>query len=1197
MARAEPSGLARLYQAGRDQHIHYHEGLTVRSTLDAQPDICPYPGLAAFGSQQAEWFFGRDRFVADLIHRLDERLATGGMQLVVAPSGAGKSSLLRAGLLPTLEHGALPGSHGWQQIFITPTSHPMRALEALLTSLIGDDAGFVARNLTGDPRGPLGRLRQALTRNAGGDDVIGRVVLVVDQFEEVFSLCEDDRERREFIDFLAQVSAPDRDSGAPPVGLTVVGLRSDFYTACLDYPQLLAALQDGPMVVGPMSANELRQAIVFPAQAVGMALEPGLVELLLHEVGITGATSADEEPATGYETGRLPLLAYALRAIWQQRRGHTLTVAGYRETGGIHRAIATTAERIFASLDRAGQDMACALFLRLVKIESGGVESIRRRRSRTQLTAMVGDPSAADAVIEAFVGARLLTLTQDTVEITHDALLLAWPRLRDWIDRDRANLLFRQELEDAAAGWDQSGRESDFLYRGARLTNAIAATSTFHEATISATASEFLAASAKLLRRLTRVRQSIVAGFVVLVMLTSAVAFFAIQQLRASETQARDAIYARIVAQNELLRGADSSLAAQLDLAAYQALPGNQTAYTNLISAANNPLARTFGGHTGAVTSVAFSPDGRTLATASDDHTVLLWNITDSAAPAPFGQPLTADLNPIDAVAFSPDGHLLATADRDGIVLLWNVTDPAHPTVVSRLEGQKGGIQSVMFSPNGQLLATVSDDVVRLWHIADPVHPAAVGGTLKIGGATTYVAFSPDGRVLATAAGDGSVRLWNVDDPAHAVQLGPSVTAAAGSVNGVAFSPDGHVLATAAGDGSVRLWNVDDPAHAVQLGRPLTGATGAINSVAFSPDGRTLASASDDHTVRLWSIPATVLLDQPGPVKAVAFSPDGRTLASASDGHTVRLWDVSDPGHPAALGELPTVDLNSVDAVAFSPNGKVLSLVGAGLVRLWDVSDPANPVALGRPRPIGVGSVDSVAFSPSGRTLATVAGGLVRLWDVSDPANPVALGGPPSQVDAAAVDAVAFSPDGKVLAVAGDGSVVLWNITRIAQPVALGRLAGPVGVPSVVFSPDGRTLATAGGGGSARLWNITDPAHPAAFSAPQAGPANAVAFSPDGQTLATARADGSVRLWNVTDPAHPTAEGDSLDGHTAPVNAIAFGHNGKTLASASDDDTIRLWQLDVAQAVQRICANTTSPTQNQWDTYVGGGVPYAPPCR
>jgi WD40 repeat protein/transcriptional regulator with XRE-family HTH domain len=1000
-------------------------------------DVCPYPGLAAFGPQEARWFFGRDRAISDLISQLDDRLAGGGLLAVIAPSGAGKSSLLAAGLIPALASGGLPGSRAWPVVTITPGAGPLATLAAGVAARTGADPADAAA-AAGDADRFAAFLAEAVaayTGKQGETSSSARVVLIVDQFEEVFTECRHEAERQAFITALCTAAQS-------AVALVVLGVRADFYGPCLAYPALLTALQS-PVALGPMSADQLRAVITRPAQAEGLKLEPGLVELLLRDLGVAEDAGAG---AAGSDPGALPLLAHTLRMTWQQRDGQMLTVAGYRRTGGIRQALATTAERAYSRLSPAEQQIARQILLRLVNVsDQGGSGDTRRRLPRARLIEALPPPGSADAVetvLELFGRARLLTFDITSVEITHEALLRAWPRLRQWIDTDRAGNLIRQELEEAAAVWDRDRRDTAGLYRGSRLEAARTwATSTSNEEGLSPATSAFLAVSIQQEHRAAQLRRAVLVVLSVLALVASVAAVVALQQSATAQRERDTAIFNQITAQADRLRSSDVSLAAQLDLTAYRMRASPDLA-TALITAGNDALSTPLAGHTNGVLAVAFSPDGRTLVTGSVDKTVRLWNVTDPARPILLGPPLTDHTAAVYAVAFSPDGHTLVTGSVDKTVRLWNVTDPARPILLGPpLTDHTDGVLAVAFSPDGRTLATGSaDKTVRLWNVTDPAHPTLLGQPLIVHTGPVYaVAFSPDRHTLATGSTDHTARLWNVTNPAHPSPLGTPLAGHTNAVMAVAFSPNGHIVATGSTDHTARLWNVTNRAQPMPLGPPLSGHTNWVYAVAFSPDGHTLATGSTDGTARLWNIPSEVITGHTNTVLAVAFSPDGRTLATSSADKSLRLWNVTDPARPTPLGPPLAAHTDYVYAVAFSPDGHTLATGSYDqTVRLWNVADPAHPTPLGPPLIGHTAAVYAVAFSPDGHTLATGSyDQTVRLWNVADPARLTPLG-QPLILHTNWVYAVAFSPDGHTLATgSADRTVRLWgmNVDRAIQRI------------------------------------------------------------------------------------------------------------------------------------------------------------------
>jgi WD40 repeat protein len=1228
---AQASGDARVYQAGRDQHFHYQDGVRRRrrTTPGATPgdldddvdDECPYPGLAAFGPRQARWFFGRDGLLATLTARLDDHARRGGPLMVVAPSGAGKSSLLRAGLVPALEDGALPGSRHWPCPLFTPTARPMAALTDHLAASTGIDPHEVAAATAAGPEPTAALLRTATgTGTTGRGDGGPHLVVIIDQFEELFTQCPDESERRRFVDTIAGI-ADAGPGGEPPVALVVCGLRSDFYTPCADHPRLRAALQDDQVFVGPMTRDELTEAIRFPAQDVGLEIEPGLVELLLSDLG------ADEH--RGYEAGRLPLLAHALRTTWQQRHGHALTVDGYRATGGIHQAVATTAEQIFKRLDDDGRRIAPLLFPRLLII-GDGTEDVRRRVARADLFGEGPDSGTARTVVDAFTRGRLLTQSQDTVEITHEALLRAWPRLRTWIDDDRAGLLVRQHLTDAAEQWRRDGRDPSGLYRGTRLAIARQWADDGAAADrLDPPAREFLQAAIRLedderraLARRNRRLRVLSVALATLLVVAVATAGLAVDQRRNAVANARVATSRELAARSSLADRPEASML--LATAAYRQADTTE-ARSALFSAGTQSFAGELSGADYAIISIAYSPDGRTIVAASSDvagsnqyqirqarGSLIRWDGTG-------GGRRTAHVNTPGGlalgVAFSPDGRLLASVEADSGRAVVTLRSPVTLAPIAVLDDGANSIASgllhVAFSRDGRIVAASGDRAVRLWDVATR-KPLA---TISTGRAEpTAFDLAPDGHAFATGGADGAVRLWS----ARTRRTTAVLAGHAGSVNDIRYSPDGRVVASANSGGPVRLWDAsthralttltglyapasamafspdgtmlatggnDDKVHLwdTAAGAPLaqlTGHHGGVTTVAFQPQGHVLASGGLERTVRLWSLDRSVLTVHPASlVSSVAYSPDGRTLAAGTDDGTVRLWDTT-TGRMTPILPAAGPAAGPANAIAYSPRGPVLA-VGAGQnVRLWDTTRRRLITTLSPSQPSPV--IHGLAFSPDGNTLATVSGdagsigspqGRLELWDVRSGRRLATLTEPAvGDKTIEALVSVAFAPDGHTIAT-GDaaGFVRLWEVTTRRVVADLWKDAGSV--TALAFSPDGRILATGGQDRTLRLWD-TRSRRPIATLSGHTDVIWRLAFSRDGTNLATASLDGSVRLWNVA--AHRltavlTSPDLSILGSPPPVFSVAFSRDGRTLAAGRVNGTILRWDIDPSHAVGQIC--------------------------
>ena len=608
-------------------------------------------------------------------------------------------------------------------------------------------------------------------------------------------------------------------------------------------------------------------------------------------------------------------------------------------------------------------------------------------------------------VLDRFVAERLITVDADTAQITHEALLTAWPLLRTWIDANREGLRVRRRLSDSARAWDETGREPAALLRGGQLALARDwAADPFNRDSLGTLTRDFVeagivqerlqeAAERNRARRLRR----LVAALTVLVIVTVALAGYAFQQREAATTARDNATGARNSAQSrevaieaDQARGQNASVAAQLSLAAYRITP-TADARSSLLESTGSPVEARLIDTAGVVQAVSLSPDHRVLAVAAADGTLRLWNVTRPDHPVPLGGALLPvnRHEPLYAVAFSPDGGLLAAAGAGRDVLLWSMREPDHPARLPSLTGPANTVYSLAFGARGSLLAAGSaDKTVRLWNVTDPAHPQAAGKPLTgPASAVQSVAFSPDGRTLAAGSADKTVRLWNVTDPARPAALGQPLTGPAEVVDAVAFSPDGRTLAAGSQDHKVWLWNVTTPGRPVRDG-VLTGAASWVNAVAFSPDGRDLAEGSSDDRVLVWNLTTrtptlTAALPQPQPVTSLAWDTGGHLVAGDADG-LVRDWTLPTPVLRAG------VEVNSVAyrgpllAVATNTSLQVWNSVTRTQLAVAAVPGPAttivNAVAFSLARPV-------VAAGVRGRQAPALGGGPGRCADPAQPAG------------------------------------------------------------------------------------------------------------------------------------------------------------------------------------------------------------------
>lgn len=1149
---------------------------------------CPYPGLAAYQQQDAPYFRGRDELI-EHIGAAVHASGSSGLTAVFGASGTGKSSLLNAGVLPSLP------PH-WRTYRITPGARPLAELERALAALHPADGTRKGRE---------------------GDAPRDGTLLTIDQFEEVFTLCQDTAERDAFLTRIADLAR------APHQQLRMlIAVRSDFYAHCSAHPALAAVLRSSRQLpIGPPGESELRRIIADPARQLGVELDPELLSTLVSE-------------ATGHP-GALPLLSHVLRQTWLRHQGQRLCLKDYESSGGLRDAVAQTAEALYAAAEPARQRTMRRLFVRLTAL-GDGTDDTRRRISRAELSGLA-EADEISALLDELAAARLITLGQhapDSVEVSHEAVIAAWPRLRGWLAEDREDLLTHRRLTEAALDWEDAGRDRELLYRGARLATA-RSWSERHPGSLNAHEQAFLTAGRRADQRRSRRAWQAVAAMAALLALAVVAALLAVDAEREASDQRNRALAEKVAAQAADLRRVDPALAAQLSLAAYRLHP-SAASRTSLLSAFSAPFATRLRKE---VNTLAFARDGKRMATGGDDRRIRIWDVSRPHRPrvvatAPGAQPedveslayssdgrllvsaaydgsvrifdTSTDRRPtllagfaahrqaVWRAALTPDGRTLATAGADGKVCLWDVSQPRSPRRVARFAPGGSSVGAMVLGPDGRVLVTGSDDgTTALWSTADPRRPRLTARLPVREGAVSGVALSADGRTLAAVGADHHVQLWDVTEPAKPRAL-RTLRGHTAPVLAVAFSPDGRALATTGWDFAVRLWDVADRRHPHAMEK-ITLHTNAVLALAFSPDSRTLASASMDHTAALTSVPGPVLAGHGGALSTAAAESEGPLALVGSEDFTARLWQTGTRAyHPRPLATL-TGHKGQVKAVALHPKERTAATGSIdGTVRLWDITSRRRPVTTATLK-AGMG-VRALAYDKTGDLLAAAGGDAprTRLWDTRDPRRPRPVG--VLEEDAGSL-ALAFHPRRDIVALSILGSVHLWDVADPARPRRLGDATGHTdNIQALAFHPDGRSLATAGLDGTVRLWDVRDPFRPRQRQVLRGhvGAVQAVAFAPDGRMLATAGQDGTARLWRLAaGRAEPYAV---LQGHDDRVYAAVFTSDGGTVLTAGEDRTARLWPIRPEPTAQRICA-LASPriSRSQWHRYFPG-IAYRPPC-
>jgi WD40 repeat protein/transcriptional regulator with XRE-family HTH domain len=1179
----DPKAVARLLELAAN----------VRREDAPAPGLCPYKGLSYFDEADADLFVGREALTAKLVERVLSLSSNGQPNnsrflAIVGASGSGKSSLARAGLVPGLRWNKV--SADWHIHVLTPTAHPIESLAASLTreSHSVTTATTLIDDLARNPRSLQLFVNRKLESNAGS-----RLLLVADQFEELFALCRSEEERAAFIDNLLAAAS---DADGPTV--VVITLRADFYAHCAGYIQLREALAQDQEYIGAMNAEELRRVIEEPARRGRWELEPGLVDLLLHDVG--------QEP------GALPLLSHALFETWQRRRERTLTMSGYASSGGVRGAIAETAETVFTDqFTREQQAIARRIFLRLTELsDEPSTADTRRRATFDELVLKPDEAATTHAVLKALADARLITTGEGSAEVAHEALIREWPTLRGWLEDNRESLRLHRHLTEAAQEWALMDRESDLLLRGARLIQ-VREWAWSHADEMNALEHEFLNASiefsehearerdAQRQRELQaaqqlaeterlraeeharsedrlRMRSRIITGVGTLaVLLAVLVGVFGLQsnqnaatvqaanlaadQQRAAAVDAQSLAVAdsarseaqrlALEANNLLLQDGDPNLIALLAIRSLtkQYTSSGDAVLTSLTSLEAPP--HEFRGHTDVIYGVAISPVGQYLATGSQDQTVRLWDIATGQTIRIF----TGHTEDAREIAFSPDGKYLAAASHDSTIRMWDVATGQTVQIFSA----PVGVDHVAFSPDGRFIAgTGLDTAARIWDVA-------TGQTVRVlighNHTLTRVAYSPDGKYVLTGGQDNTARLWDAT-------TGKQVQVFSGQTccSAVAFTPDGKYIALG-DENTIKLYDTVNWQLARGFVGHQAGSGFGISGIAFSPDGKYMVSTSTDGTARLWEVATGQFIHFIGgrgnALQDVAFSPDGKFLAIAGGDQVARVWDMQKTfGGRQLIGHT-----GPVWQALFSPDGKrVVTASGDRTARIWDaITGQALITLTGH-----LDEVRSATFSPDGKQVLTAsADHSARLWDATSGQELRRF-----EVDTDLVGEAVFSPDGKYLVTTSWDSMARDWDDQTGKLILTYRNQGPSHINRIAFSPDGKAVATTGDDHTTRIWNPLSGQELMIFKEQSDAVLGAVgvAFSPDGKSVVTASWDGVVRLWDM----HTGQNVRNFTGHLGHAFGVAFSPDGKYVLSSGDDAMVRMWDVQTGQEVRRFAGHT-----------------------